>query len=285
MSKQILIAILTLALVSLACDFSVTLPGGVSVTPGPTQVDEISIPAPDARGVSLTLNFGAGEMKLNPGASDALVSGTATYNVPGFKPEITTEGGAVFIKQGEFQVNGIPNFDGLKNEWDLKLGATPMDLFINAGAYGGEFELGGLALTSLTVKDGAADVELRFSQPNQAIMSLLRYETGASNVTLYGLGNANMTSMSFSGGAGNYTLDFNGDLQREATITIESGVSNVTLIVPEGVSARMNVEAGLSNTSVPSGWSKSGNTYTQEGTGPMLTFVVKMGAGNLNITR
>ncbi len=285
MSKQILIAILTLALVSLACDFSVTLPGGVSVTPGPTQVDEISIPAPDARGVSLTLNFGAGEMKLNPGASDALVSGTATYNVPGFKPEITTEGGAVFIKQGEFQVNGIPNFDGLKNEWDLKLGATPMDLFINAGAYGGEFELGGLALTSLTVKDGAADVELRFSQPNQAIMSLLRYETGASNVTLYGLGNANMTSMSFSGGAGNYTLDFNGDLQREATITIESGVSNVTLIIPEGVSARMNVEAGLSNTSVPSGWSKSGNTYTQEGTGPMLTFVVKMGAGNLNITR
>lgn len=285
MSKQILIAILTLALVSLACDFSVTLPGGVSVTPGPTQVDEISIPAPDARGVSLTLNFGAGEMKLNPGASDALVSGTATYNVPGFKPEVTTEGGAVFIKQGEFQVNGIPNFDGLKNEWDLKLGATPMDLFINAGAYGGEFELGGLALTSLTVKDGAADVELRFSQPNQAIMSLLRYETGASNVTLYGLGNANMTSMSFSGGAGNYTLDFNGDLQREATITIESGVSNVTLIIPEGVSARMNVEAGLSNTSVPSGWSKSGNTYTQEGTGPMLTFVVKMGAGNLNITR
>lgn len=285
MSKPILFTLFALAAASLACGFSVTLPGGVSVTPGATVTDVIDIPLPDARGVSLTLNFGAGEMFLAPGAQGALVSGSAAYNLPEFKPLINVEGGVVEIRQDNFRTGGMPKLDGLKNTWDLKLASTPMDLTIQAGAYDGKFEFGGLALTSLTIKDGAADVELRFSEPNQAAMSLLRYETGASNVRLYNLGNANLTSLNFTGGAGNYTLDFNGNLQRDAAITIESGVSNVTLVVPQNANVKMTVEAGLTNVSVPSGWAQNGNTYTQTGDGPTLTFVIKMGAGNLNITR
>lgn len=285
MSKQILIASLTLALVSLACGFSVTLPGGISVTPGADVTEAIDIPIPDARSISLMLNFGAGELALNPGAGNALVSGSATYNLPEFKPIINVKGGTVEIRQDNFRTSGLPNPDGLKNRWDLKLGGMPMDLTIQAGAYDGTFELGGLALTSLTIKDGAADVKLRFSEPNQTAMSLLRYETGASNVTLYGLGNANLASLNFAGGAGNYTLDFNGSLQRDASITVESGVSNVTLVIPQNANVKMTVEAGLSNVSVPPNWAQSGNTYTQAGEGPTLTFVIKMGAGNLNVTR
>ena len=45
-------------------------------------------------------------------------------------------------------------------------------------------------------------------------MSILRYETGASTVKLNGLANANFGTLIFSGGAGDYTLDFSGDLQR-----------------------------------------------------------------------
>ncbi|MEJ5223300.1 MAG: toast rack family protein [Anaerolineales bacterium] len=285
MSKPIFFVILAMAVTSLACGFSVTLPGGVSVTPGATVTDAIDIPIPDARGVSLSLNFGAGEMFLAPGAEGALVSGSATYNLPEFKPILRVEGGVVEIRQDNFRTGGMPKLDGLINTWDLKLGRTPMDLTIQAGAYDGEFEFGGLALTSLTIKDGASDVKLRFSEPNQTQMSLLRYETGASNVTLYRLGNANLTSLNFTGGAGNYTLDFNGDLQRDAAITLESGVSNVTLIIPQNITVKMTVEAGLTNVSVPSDWTQNGNTYTQTGEGPTLTFVIKMGAGNLNITR
>ncbi len=284
MSRQILIAILSLALVSLACGFSITLPGGVSVTPGATVTEAIEIPAPESRGISLSLNFGAGELALKPGAGSALVSGNATYNLPEFKPIINVEGDVVEIRQDNFRSGNLPKLDGLKNQWDLQLGSMPIALTIQAGAYDGKFEFGGLALTSLTIKDGAADVELRFSEPNQAQMRLMRYETGASNVTLYGLGNANMTSMSFTGGTGNYTLDFSGNLQRDAAITLESGVSNVTLVIPESANVKMTVETGLSNVSVPSGWVQRGSTYTQTGNGPTLTFVIKMGAGNLNIT-
>ena len=163
-------------------------------------------------------------------------------------------------------------------------GSEPMDLVIKSGAYDGTFEFGGLALTSLDINDGAANVDLAFSEPNQAEMSTFRYSTGASDVKMTGLANANFTLFDFSSGAGDYTLDFSGDLQRDASIKIESGFSNIIIVIPDGVKAIVTVEGGLSNINAGSGWSRSGDTYEQEGEGPTLTFVVEMGAGNLTLT-
>jgi hypothetical protein len=135
------------------------------------------------------------------------------------------------------------------------------------------------------VKDGAAHVDLNFSQPNKADMSLFRYETGASNVKLTGLANANFNSMTFSSGAGDYTLDFTGTLKRDATVTVSSGLSNLIVVVPTGVNAQVTVEGGLANVSAGSGWSQNGNIYSQAGSGPTLTFIIKTGAGNLTLTK
>lgn len=283
MSKPILFAILSLALAASACGININLPE--AKVPGPDVTDEISVPAPDEKSIRLTLEFGAGELYLAPGAENGLVSGTATYNVPDFKPEVEIESGDVVIRQGEYRVNGIPNFDGLKNEWNFLLGTQPMALEIKAGAYKGEFNLGGLALTSLAVNDGAAEVTVDFSTLNPEKMSLLTYKTGASNVTLMNLANANFVSMMFDSGAGNYKLDFGGELQRDASVTIRSGMSNLTLVIPEGVAATVKVNGGLSNVQFPSGWSHSGDLYIQAGAGPALTVTIEMGAGNLQIIR
>lgn len=283
MSKPVLFAILALALAASACGININLPE--AKIPGPDVTDEISVPAPDAKSARLTLEFGAGELYLAPGAEGGLVSGTVTYNVPDFKPEVKIDGGDVLLKQGEYRVSGIPNFDGLKNEWDLQLGAQPMALEIKAGAYKGEFDLGGLALTSFSVNDGAAEVTIDFSTLNPEKMSLLSYKTGASNVTLKNLANANFVSMVFDSGAGNYKLDFGGELQRDASVSIRSGMSNLTLVIPEGVTATVKVNGGLSNVQFPSGWSQSGDLYSQAGEGPALTVVIEMGAGNVQITK
>ncbi len=282
MSKSILFAILALALalVMSACGFNFS--GFQSL--GPDVTEEILVPAPEVKAARLMLDFGAGELHLSPGAESGLVSGTATYNVPGFKPEVLDDDGEVRLKQGEYQGNGIPNFDGLKNEWNLQLGAQPMSLEINAGAYKGEFDLGGLALTSLSVNDGAAEVTIDFSDLNPEKMSLLTYKTGASNVTLKNLANANFVSMVFDSGAGNYKLDFGGELQRDSSVSIRSGMSNLTLVIPQGLSATIRVNGGLSNVQFPSGWSQNGDLYTQEGEGPTLMIVIEMGAGNVQIT-
>ena len=142
-----------------------------------------------------------------------------------------------------------------------------MDLTLKAGAYEGNFELGGLALKSLTVKDGAANVDLSFSEPNQTEMSILRYETGASNVKLTGLANANFSTLTFSGGAGNYTLDFSGELQRDAVVTVNAGFGDLSLMIPEDVNAVVTVEGAAVNVNHSSSWAQNGQKYTQNGSG------------------
>jgi hypothetical protein len=47
----------------------------------------------------------------------------------------------------------------------------------------------------------------------------------------------------------------------------------------------LTVEGGLSNINVTEGWAKNGNVYTQTGSGPALTILVEIGAGNLTISR
>ncbi|MFN8434647.1 MAG: toast rack family protein [Anaerolineales bacterium] len=269
-----------LALTALACGISVPKPP----TPQPEVTEDIKADYPDADEVNLKLRFGAGELTLNPG-SDALVNGTATYNYDELKPEVNTDGGDVEVRVGDGNLNIFPNLNNLKNVWDLKLGDQPMNLSIESGAYDGTFELGGLSLTRLDIKDGAANVELAFSEPNPVEMSTFTYSTGASDVKITGLANANFSFFDFSSGAGDYTLDFSGDLQRDASVKIETGLSNFIIIVPDGVDAVVTVQGGLSNVNAGPGWERSGDDYVQKGEGPTLTFVIEMGAGNLTLAR
>jgi hypothetical protein len=285
MNTKIFSAILVLALASMACGFDIDLPERAE--PGPDVEESITVPVSALSGdeaseeTSLTISFGAGTLKLSPGAKD-LVDGTAVYNFPEFKPEIVKNDGSIEIKHEDFK--NLINPNDIKNEWDLQLGKTPIDLSINAGAYEGTYEFGGLSLTNLTVQDGSADVKLSFSEPNKTNMSVLRYETGASSVTLSGLANANFSTMIFSGGAGSYELDFSGELVDDAIVTVSAGAGDVQLIVPKGVNADVSVESALVSINHSSGWSQNGKEYTQKGEGPTLTIIVKMAAGNLTIT-
>jgi hypothetical protein len=284
MIRKLLPVLLVLVLGLTACGFYISIP--ITNTPGPMVTDQINVPLPadTTQTVSLSLAFGEGTLKVRPGAS-ALISGTAMYNIADFKPAVTVNTSTVRIEQGNWHLKGIPDLANIKNEWDLSFGSQPLNLSIEAGAYHAEYQFGGLALTNLTVKDGASDVKMNFASPNLAEMSLLRYETGASNVSLTGLGNANFSSLVFRSGAGNFTLDFTGDLKRNGSVNIETGVSNTTLIIPSGIPVQLTVDGGLSNVTYDSGWSKSGSLYTQKGTGPQLTIVVHVGAGNLTLTR
>jgi hypothetical protein len=283
--KLILLILAILALVTMACGITVNIPMPVEeIKTGPTEIEEINVPESDVSVVDLTLVFGAGKLDLKPGATGALVAGTASYNVEDLKPRLNVSAEKVRIESGDLNLKGIPNFDNnVENNWDLMLSQTPMNLTINAGAYQGDLELGGLALKSLEVSDGAADVRLKFSEPNLEEMDTLRYITGASSVNVSGLANANFTSMIFRSGAGDYTLDFSGQLQRDAVVTVESGISQVVIVVPEGVAAKVIFNGGLTGVSKSGQWSQTGNTYTQPGEGPQLTINVDMGAGNLEL--
>ena len=278
MNLKIISAILVLTLASVACGFTVNLP--YQSQAGPQIKDSITVADPKVEETRVSLSFGVGDLNVSTGAKN-LVDGTVLYNVKDLKPAVTKNEGAIDIKQGDFE--SLPPFEDLENEWNLQLGKAPMDLAISAGAYKGNFELGGLSLKSLNISDGASHVTVSFSKPNPVEMAEFRYTTGASDVTMEGLANANFKTFVFNSGAGDYSLDFSGDLQQDATVSIDSGLSNLTIIIPQNVNAIVTIDSTLANVNFGEGWSQKGQIYSQKGAGPTLTIIINMGAGDVNI--
>lgn len=287
-AKTSLITVLVvLALTSLACGITLTLPDD-AIDIGDLRTDTIYVKQTSVPGaVNVKLEFGAGKLILNPGGEpDVLVAGSATYNVDGLGPQTTVGGDEVSIKQDpyEFKLGGLPNINQVENTWDLSFGTQPMNLDIRAGAFDGEFELGGVTLEKLNIFSGASSMELHFSTPNLTTMSELQVTTGASSAKLYELANANFSLMKFEGGAGDYTLDFSGTLQRDATVEIDAALSNVKIIVPEGVPTTLRLDSGLTNVNAHDAWAGGASSYSLAGNGPTLTIIVKLGAGNLDLS-
>ncbi len=283
--KPLIAVVMVLALVTMACGVTFNLPV-TQVKTGQSQTDTINVPLlqNSSEIANVNLGFGAGDFSLAPGTQNALISGTVTYNVADFKPKVSIDGNNISVEQGNLNIQGIPSFSkNIKNQWNLSMGNAPVNLQVTAGAYNGNYELGGLSLQDLEISDGASNVNLSFSTPNQIPMDTFRYQTGASSIKMMGLANANFNNMIFRCGAGSYQLDFSGGLKRDTTVTIESGISNIVLIIPQGVSAKVTFEGGLSSVNTSGNWTKNGNTYLQTGSGPTIRVDVKMGAGNLDL--
>ena len=174
------------------------------------------------------------------------------------------------------------------NEWDLKLGVSPIRLAVTAGAYVGTYELGGLSLQKLSIRDGAAKTSVNFASPNPSQLESLIYETGASTVTLSGLSDANFKKLQFKGGAGSFTFDFSGQLRTSGSVTIDAGVSKLHVIVPAGTAAKVSVNGKLADVTQEGTWTVTDKTYSTPAAassgGKALTITVNMDVGSLTIT-
>jgi len=279
--KKILpvIVVLTLVLSSLACSFTVSTP---KISTGETKTFTVNEAVPaSVETISLDIEMGAGKLIITGGAK-SLIEGTIHYNVLGWAPEVTREGGKVRIFQGTLDEIRIPN-DDVVNTWDLLLGTFPIDLTVSAGAYEGSLDLTGVPLTNLDITDGASKATVTFDTVNPVEMDTFQYKTGASQVILLGIGNANASHFNFDGGAGDFTLDFSGELQQDLSVDINSGISSLKIIVPENVPARVTISGGLNNISPSGTWTITGNTYEKTGSGPRIDIYIEMGVGSLNL--
>lgn len=262
------------------------LAGGCGIGTGPTQTLNIDEPLGGAAVTDIKVAMGAGKLTIEPGAP-GLVSGVVRYNVEKWEPEVTRSDSSVSIKQGTTKGPSGVSTD-LVNEWALKLGGAPMRLAVEAGAYKGTYELGGLSLQKLSVKDGAAETTVSFSAPNPSQMESLTYETGASSVTLTGLADANFRKLEFKGGAGTFTLDFSGQLRTAASASIKAGVGTLHIIVPSGTAAKVVLKGSLTNVNQEGAWTAANKTYSTPAAGSsgskLLTITVDMDLGSLTLT-
>lgn len=276
-------AAVTLLMLTTSCG-KFEKPTIVKLETGPMQTTEINIPySAVSSDMNMELEFMAGELKISPGAVDSLVSGDATFNAEALKPVVINSEGFYTLQQGDQEYEGFPLFSkDVTNFWDIKLANIPLHLNIEAGAYTGKFELGGLSLKELYINEIGSDMEIVFSEPNQVAMSSFKYMTGGSTMVLKGLANANFSEMDFDSGAGDYTLSFDGDLKRDAKILIETGASTLTIIVPRNTNAVVVFDGGMTSIN-NNGWAENENVYSLSGSGPTITIKVEMGLGTLNL--
>ncbi len=279
MKKQVWIVFMVLGLAAMACSINlpVNLSGGGT---GETQTLRINESYDTDEGSKLKLEMGAGDLTLS-GGGDNLVNGTIRYNIEQWKPEILRDGNSVIIRQIIDTIDLTPQDDTI-NEWDLQLGSQPLELTIQAGAYSGQFDFSGVPLTGLVITDGASDTDIHFDTPNPARMEKFKYTTGASDLTITGLGNANTKSFEFTGGAGKAVLDFSGKLTKDMEVRIDGGAGDIHIIVPEGTSCVLISKGSLVNISYH-GWKKDGDTYTVSGNGPQIEFTANLSVGNLEL--
>lgn len=262
------------------------LTSGCGINVGPTQELTIDEGLTAAAVTDVEVSMGAGKLSLSGGAA-ALASGIIRYNVESWKPQVSRSDSALTIKQGSQKgLSGLGS--DIVNEWTLQLGNSPIRLSVNAGAYEGTYDLSGLTLQDLAIKDGAAKTQVMFESVNPGQMETFRYETGASKVTMTGLANANFKEMDFSGGAGSYSFDFSGQVRTDGIVRIESGVGSVEVRIPKETLARVTVEGALNDVSLEGPWTSSGKTHSTPaaqagGSGRTLTITVDMSVGTLKL--
>jgi len=260
---------------------------------GQVYTDTIYAPVPqDFAVVSLDINPDIGKLILTSGSTDALLKGTATYNVEQLHPDVTVNGRNVRIDhdtgKGAPILLSILSFvrTDIENVWNLELGNVPMELIINAGTASSEIELGTVSLVDVSISQGiTSNFDMAFTKPNQINMESFEFNsTITDKATFTGLANTRASHMHFWVGAHDYVLEFTGELQNNINVLIEGGLSSVTIVVPEGTAAEVSVGQSQDVTiDASDNWQKSGNRYTLSGQEYTISITVEADTGTLKL--
>jgi N-terminal domain of toast_rack, DUF2154 len=269
-------------LVAAACRVGIPDTQSVVLSEKRTLLLNEALPADMSQPVEIDIVMGAGKLEIS-GGSQQLLEGTVEYNVADWAPEVKREGDRLEIRQGVERSVDLTALDRVTNDWDLAFGNVPIELRLTAGAYDGKIDLSGVPVTYLNISDGASNAEVVFTTPNPAEMDRFSYRTGASDVSLSGLGYANMSRMDFDGGAGSYSLDFTGALQQDCRVKIDGGLGDFRIIVPKETAAEIAFNGNLMDINTKGTWVVNDNIYATQGSGPLLEIEINIGLGSVTV--
>lgn len=164
------------------------------------QVETLEIPYPEGDSARLEIVVrSAGRINVSGGASEKFVEGTVEYDDSELAPVVRVQGDRVRIIQEERFVVRVRS--NPVNRWDIKLGdGKPFSLDVKCGVSMGDWDLGGLPLTDLTLQAGVSNNSLSFDTPNPEALRLLKLSAGAGDLEAGGLLNANFDRMRVGSG-------------------------------------------------------------------------------------
>lgn len=188
---------------------------------------------------SVRIEYGAGELRVEPAPRRMLYHMELRYDENRFTPVTTFDAQARTLRLGlndrdrrGSKTHGSRAVIGLTRE-------APLDLKLEFGAGEASLDLGGMSIRSLEISTGASESEIRFDAPNQISAERVEVEAGAAELGVFGLGNARARRIQFQGGVGSTTLDFSGAWDADATASVRIGIGELTLRFPRGLGVRL----------------------------------------------
>jgi hypothetical protein len=127
---------------------------------GPVQYDSKVIDRDASESGHVSLNIGAGDLKVSSG-TEKFLRAYFTYNVPQFKPEVRYSTAGSVATLSIDQPESHAHIGHVKYEWDLRLNnEIPLDLDVHFGAGQAQLDLGGLNLRRVSVEMGVGQIQL-----------------------------------------------------------------------------------------------------------------------------
>lgn len=197
--------------------------------------------------VDVRVRFGAGRLTVQPGDPGTLYRMHLRYDEDSFEPVESYEGGHL-----DLGVDGTRhNFRwGKKDAQEMELFLArdvPMALNLEFGAVEADLDLGGLRMTRLDLHTGASESRVNFSQPNPVSMALATLEVGAADFEVRNLGNLNAQKVTVDAGVGHVVLDFQGEWQGNADVSVDMGLGALELRFPEGLGVKLMKDTFLTS--------------------------------------
>ena len=104
-TSTLVILFILISVILSGCGINIELPFKTEQKTGPIVTDQIYIQVPESPPpLDLNISFGAGKLTLLPNPGDGLISGTASYNVTDFKPEVTVDDNGVTLKTRKLEI-------------------------------------------------------------------------------------------------------------------------------------------------------------------------------------
>ena len=217
--------------------------------------------------VTVNVRYGAGKFRLASGAGSELYRLQLRYDEDKFTPVREYDAETRTLRLGIRSVhNGTrvslgDRHDRTMPTFDLALSPdVPIALNLEMGAVEADADLGGLSISRVTFRTGAAQSHLRFSTPNPAACDEMVVEAGASEFHGEQLANANCDRVTFRGGVGEVDLDFSGAWRRSMAADINVAIGQLNLKLPRDVGVEVRLNRVLASFDA-AGFQKRGSNY------------------------
>lgn len=202
----------------------------------------------DEQVMDVRVRYGAGRFSVGPADAGILYRMQLRYDEDSFEPVAEFHGRR--LELGTESVGHRIRLGGDKNGGEMELMLSRdvvMDLEMDFGAVKADIDLGGLRLTRLEIATGASQTRLDISEPNSEEMSRASLDVGVAEFTVLHLGNLNARVIEVDAGIGDITLDFTGEWQRDARVSVDMGLGSLELRFPRGLGVRLEKDTFLTS--------------------------------------